>query len=222
MQKNKISPLNYSYRRRIIDEDLAGHDKLIKGTIVDVGGRKIKHKGFFRFKSEKIKEVITVNIEKDIGADIIASAENIPLPDNSADTVMMTEVLEHLQKPKEAVKEAARLLKSGGHMIISSPFLYPIHNDPDDYQRLTASWFRQTLEDNNLEITEIKEQGFLFTVILDSLKQIISQIKFTPVRWMAALLFLPAAEIFLIWEKKLPPQAIKSHVGGYFIVAKKR
>lgn len=221
VRENKISPLNYSYRRRMIDEDLNKHSRSIKGTVVDVGGRKLKHKGFFRIPAEKIKEIITVNIEKNIGADIIASAEKIPLAADSAETVIMTEVLEHLQNPKEAIKEAARLLKPGGHIIISAPFLYPIHADPDDYQRLTASWFRQTLAENNLEIMEIKEQGFLFTVILDSLKKIISEIKFTPVRWMVALLFLPIAEIFLFWEKKFPPKAIKSYVGGYFIIARK-
>lgn len=219
--EDKIGILNYSYRRRMIDEDLNKHGQFIKGTVVDVGGRKSKYKGFFRIPAEKIKEIITVNIEKNVGADIIASAEKIPLPDNSADTVMMTEILEHLQNPKEAIKEAARLLKPGGYMIISTPFLYPIHADPDDYQRMTVSWFRKTIIENNLNMVEIKEQGFLFTVILDSFKKIISEIKFTLVRWMIALLFLPVAEIFLFWEKKIPPKIIRNYVGGYFIIARK-
>lgn len=69
--------------------------------------------------------------------DIFADAGRLPLADDSMDTVIMLEVLEHLRNPREAMAEANRVLRSGGRLLLSVPFLYPIHDAPHDYQRLT-------------------------------------------------------------------------------------
>lgn len=69
--------------------------------------------------------------------DIFADAGRLPLADESVDTVIMLEVLEHLRNPSEAMAEASRVLRSGGCLLLSVPFMYPIHDAPHDYQRLT-------------------------------------------------------------------------------------
>jgi SAM-dependent methyltransferase len=67
-----------------------------------------------------------------------ADASRLPFADQSFDTVVCLEVLEHLSSPLEAVREARRVLKPQGRMILSTPFLYPIHDAPHDYQRWTS------------------------------------------------------------------------------------
>ncbi len=69
--------------------------------------------------------------------DIFADASNLPLPDASVDTVLLLEVLEHLRHPGQALSEVARVLRPGGQLILTMPFLYPIHDAPHDYQRYT-------------------------------------------------------------------------------------
>ena len=53
------------------------------------------------------------------------------------DTIIATEVLEHLYDPEKAVNEMYRLLKSGGVCIASTRFIYPYHGGPHDYYRFT-------------------------------------------------------------------------------------
>jgi len=70
--------------------------------------------------------------------DLFADASRLPLADASFDAVVMLEVLEHLRHPRQALAEAARVLRPGGRLLLSMPFLYPIHDAPHDYQRLTV------------------------------------------------------------------------------------
>ncbi|MEM3434418.1 MAG: GNAT family N-acetyltransferase, partial [Candidatus Methanomethyliaceae archaeon] len=53
--------------------------------------------------------------------DIFASAYDTTLPDSSADTVLCTAVLEHLERPQDALREMHRILKPGGYVILSAP-----------------------------------------------------------------------------------------------------
>lgn len=69
---------------------------------------------------------------------VFANADALPLADQSVDTVLLVEVAEHLAAPGTALAEIARVLRPGGRLLMSVPFLYPIHDAPHDYQRWTA------------------------------------------------------------------------------------
>jgi len=59
----------------------------------------------------------------------------IPFKDNVFDTVICTQVIEHVPRPWLVVHEIYRVLKEGGHLLLSTPFLYPYHLEPRDYFR---------------------------------------------------------------------------------------
>jgi len=69
--------------------------------------------------------------------DIIGTATDVPAPDSTADVVILSQVLEHLDRPFDALQEAHRLLRTGGVLLCSYPFLYPIHAPPYDFGRYT-------------------------------------------------------------------------------------
>ena len=72
-------------------------------------------------------------------------AHQLPLADNSVDTVVLQAVIEHLEEPDAAVAEAWRVLKPGGVLYVEMPFLQGFHADPHDYQRYTLPGLRKRL-----------------------------------------------------------------------------
>lgn len=87
--------------------------------------------------------------------DVFADAKALPLRNEIFDTVVMLEVMEHLRHPREALSEAARVLRPRGKILLSMPFLYPVHDAPHDYQRLTIHGLIRDIEAAGLEIESV-------------------------------------------------------------------
>ena len=154
-----------SCRRRYLDESLSDFTKDWSGSVIDIGGERINQRGRFQL-NEKLERVI-VNLDSSSQPDIVASAESLPLSDGSFDHFILTEVLEHLPRPDKALSEASRVLKTGGHGVISMPFLVGIHGDPSDFQRWTLSGLEVALGHAGLQLTEFRWNGGLLSVIAD-------------------------------------------------------
>lgn len=84
--------------------------------------------------------------------DAFADASCLPLVDESIDTVVMLEVMEHLRHPREALQEIARVLRPQGSLLLTMPFLYPMHDAPHDYQRLTIHGLARDVEAAGLRV----------------------------------------------------------------------
>jgi len=69
--------------------------------------------------------------------DTVGDAHNLPFEDNSFKFILCTEVLEHLHTPHQAISEMKRVLQPGGTLILTTRFVYPIHDAPHDYFRFT-------------------------------------------------------------------------------------
>ncbi len=97
--------------------------------------------------------------------EVLASIADLPLADSSFDTIVCTEVLEHVSDTYAAFGELARVLKPGGHLIITVPFAYPLHEEPYDYVRLTAHQIRECAHRVHLTVTELRTTGNELEVI---------------------------------------------------------
>lgn len=86
---------------------------------------------------------------------VFGDAGKLPIADESVDTVLMFEVLEHLPAPGAALREIHRCLRPGGKVVLSVPFLYPIHDAPIDFQRYTEHGLRRALESESLSVESI-------------------------------------------------------------------
>jgi SAM-dependent methyltransferase len=84
--------------------------------------------------------------------DLFADASSVPLTDDSVDTVVILEVMEHLHRPREALQEIARVLRPQGRLLLTMPFLYPVHDAPHDYQRLTIHGLARDVEAAGLRV----------------------------------------------------------------------
>lgn len=78
------------------------------------------------------------------------------LPDASVDVVLSTQVLEHVQDPQLYVSEAFRVLKPGGHFILTTHGVFVYHPDPEDNWRWTSNGLRREVERSGLEIVDME------------------------------------------------------------------
>lgn len=78
--------------------------------------------------------------------DYVCDASAIPVPDASFDVVLCTEVLEHIAEPLKVLAEFARILKPGGHLLLTAPLGSGIHQEPHHYYGgFTPYWYRRFL-----------------------------------------------------------------------------
>lgn len=89
--------------------------------------------------------------------DSIASDDRLPFASDSFDALVYSEVLEHTERLGDALKEMRRVAKSGALVFVSSPFVFPEHGAPHDYQRLTRYYYRGAFVDD--EIVTLRESS---------------------------------------------------------------
>lgn len=91
--------------------------------------------------------------------DVFADAACLPFADASIDTVLCLEVIEHVRAPNHMLAEIARVLRPGGRLFLSMPFLYPIHDAPFDFQRFTEHGLRRDLAAAGLQMQSLQKNG---------------------------------------------------------------
>jgi SAM-dependent methyltransferase len=97
--------------------------------------------------------------------DVLADIANVPLPDGSFDVIVCTEVLEHVPNTQAAFAELARLCRTNGAIIITTPFSYPLHEEPYDFVRLTPHQLKECARSNDLEVAHLSTSGNELEVI---------------------------------------------------------
>jgi len=86
----------------------------------------------------------------------VCTLEDLTAPDDSFDLVLCTQVLEHVRRPEEALRQIARVLRPGGHAFVTTHGTYPFHPHPRDYWRWTQQGFEALFEDAGaLELVEL-------------------------------------------------------------------
>ena len=128
------------------------------GRLLDIGcGNKPYQSLFASRVSEHIGCDVVQSDEQRV--DIFCPANDIPLPDSSFDTVLCTQVIEHVADHQGVIKEAFRLLKNGGVLILSAPMYWPLHEEPYDFFRFTKHGLAYLLEGAGFIRLEIVPNG---------------------------------------------------------------
>lgn len=87
--------------------------------------------------------------------DIYCTATQIPLDANSVDAVLSTEVMHDMAEPDDMLAEVKRILRPGGNVILTTPFVVPIVDGVYDHYRYTEHGLRYLLDKQGFEIEKI-------------------------------------------------------------------
>ena len=124
--------------------------------------------------TELIKGIINIDL---IGYDrvhIVADITNIPLKDSSVDLLVIDSVLEHVAYPIKVVEEIHRVLKKGGLVYSSTPFMMPFHASPYDFNRWTYEGVKILFE--KFEMVSITSEGGPVSTVIWALNECLSTI----------------------------------------------
>jgi SAM-dependent methyltransferase len=123
------------------------------------------------------KNLLSPRVETYISGDVVLEdsridvvldvSSRLPFADESFDTVFCCSVLEHVQRPWEALSELRRILSPGGTLLISLPFILHLHDLPHDYYRFSIYGAEYLAHEAGLEIKKVAINGGLFHLMLN-------------------------------------------------------
>lgn len=102
-------------------------------------------------------------------------SRRLPFDDQSFDLVLLSDVLEHILDPLSVIKEVCRVLKVGGALVMNTPFLYWLHEEPYDFNRYTEHSLRAFAEKALLTVKKIEPIGGGADVLQDVLVKLMAQ-----------------------------------------------
>ncbi len=109
-----------------------------------------------KYSNKNKFKLTTFDIDKNQNPDIKGDICSYVFPKKKyIDVVIISEVLEHLHSPHLAIKNIKSILKKKGKLILTTPFIFPIHEKPYDYYRYTKYGLQFLLKDfTHLSIKE--------------------------------------------------------------------
>lgn len=225
--------------RNYVYEAIRQAKRYARGDLVDIGcGTMPYKKELLPFLSSytgvdhpKISKLYH-GIEK---PDVLADARALPFKDGSFDTVLFLQVLEYIDEPQRAFSEISRILRLNGILILSVPFLYPIHDPPFDQARYTESFLLKLLKASSMRVLVCRSDGGILALVFQSVTLfILRQLKDSigERNWFALILVIPGIVLLPVWtilgnllvgiSTVFPvPYASKYFTLNYTLVAKK-
>lgn len=141
------------------------------GKVLDIGGF-----DFFNAVKDnhKIKFTNWTNLESEKNLfqsgdprykAVLGDGERMEFPEESFDTVLNIQVLEHTFNPMKMISEVARVLKRGGYGIFLIPQTSLMHDPPTHYYNFTKFWIIKAMGGGNLEVVLLKSLGGLWSTV---------------------------------------------------------
>lgn len=142
-----------------------------------------------------------LDIEARGPVEMLGDAHALPVRAGTVDLVLMLEVLEHVRDPRAVLGEVHRVLRPGGRLVFTVPFLWGIHESVD-YWRYTAQGLRELLERAGFRVDVVEPRGGVVMALLTMLNQTPVQTMRRP--WAKAVFALPALLWYLLLWLAVP------------------
>jgi len=206
--------------RNNLDKFISEHSS--NKLTLDLGCADSPYSSYFRNR-------IGLDIKAGKGVDIIGDAHNLSFENEKFDVVLCTEILEHLHSPHIAISEMKRVLKKGGLLILSTRFIFPLHNTPNDFYRFTKYGLRYLFREG-WKVLELEEEVDTKDTLAVLIQRMGYQANFRGGKFVKIILFLLAKIIYflptLIKEEFSDIYKIGNEnnimTSGYYLVCQKK
>ena len=156
-----------------------------RGRLIDIGSGT-------KQKALLVGDLVTHHVGLDHAAsphglqavDVVGSAYELPLADESFDCALSTAVLEHLEEPQRALRESFRVVSPGGIAIYTAPLFWHLHEEPRDFFRYTRHGLRHLFEEAGFRIVEIRPLGGFWLTFGTQLAYYLQGFRHGPLRWL--------------------------------------
>lgn len=159
--------------RLVVDLVASFYDAYIKehakGKLLDLGCGKVP---LFEAYRDYVTDNVCVDWENTLHKNEYLDFEydltkKLPFKDEEFDTIILSDVLEHVAEPDILWREISRILANKGKLLMNVPFFYWLHEQPYDYYRYTEFALRRFVESVGLKMILLKPVGGAPEILAD-------------------------------------------------------
>lgn len=148
-----------------------------KQILLDLGcGRRPFNLLYSKYANNSIGVDVPFTTHEKNKVDVYALGTELPFKNAIFDIILCTDVMEHIDEPQKLLKEVHRVLKLDGYLMLTTPFLVPIHEEPYDFYRYTIYGLKHLLNKSEFQIISIEPFSEMIGVLISFLAQV--QLKF--------------------------------------------
>lgn len=214
----------FFFIRRGLYRGVALNKKYLSGRLLDFGCGNKPYRGLC-----DVQEYIGLDIEKgeendkNEQFDVFYDGKTIPFDNNYFDSVLSSEVFEHVFNLADIINELYRVLKPGGYLVVTLPFAWDEHGAPYDFARYTSFGIDHLLRQGGFEVIEMQKTTNYVETVFQMWNAYVYQFVLPSNRFiklfMIPLLIAPMTILGLVVSKILPEN--KNFYHNNIVVAKK-
>jgi SAM-dependent methyltransferase len=142
----------YYFARRGLLDGLKEFFPRLRGSVLDVGCGRKPYRAFIPARHYVGLEIDTPYTRGLQVADAFYDGRTFPFPDAAFDAVLCSQVFEHVFAPAEFLREVNRVMRPGGRLVLTVPFVWDEHEQPHDFARYSSFGLRAVLERAGFEV----------------------------------------------------------------------
>ncbi len=197
--------------------------KYATGRLLDLGCGKVP---LFATYKEHVREVICVDWGNSLHGSQHLDFEcdltkPLPFRDGEFDTIILSDVLEHIPEPELLWKEMSRMLSTGGHIMMNVPFYYWIHESPHDYYRYTEYALRRFVGGADLSLVELVSIGGAPEIMTDIFAKNVRRLPLVGDLFAGVAQALTFRFVKTRFGKRISAATSDAFPLGYFLIAAK-
>jgi SAM-dependent methyltransferase len=130
----------------------------LRGRMLDAGCGAQRYKDMF-----EVDSYVGLEFNDDFKPDVVGDLRRMPFSNGEFDSILNNQVLEHIDDTHSVFSEFHRVLKPGGYLCITVPFIARTHEVPHDYWRISEFGIRYLFMRYGFEEIEIRNMGGFLT-----------------------------------------------------------